>query len=240
MEFAVFPAFETTGFAGTLFGTRQNVVRPARQADGAERHGKMARSNPYAGFLFHCYSRALKTKRKDREPSRHRAPRTNGTTPFPTRSVGPLRRRASLAPPPGPTRTRPTAHRPTAVNRPPDQRNPRPTAASRGPAPRFLTSSTTTEGTALPPPSESAFPFGEPVYWGRARSPPTRERVPDENCFLVRRLTPETSGSEGREFPELGDSQPSRLISRELISTAPTATPPCATSRGRQSTVTNC
>ena len=164
----------------------------------------------------------------------------------------PRRPTAAALPPPRPrTDTHPTDREGTnrsptnepSTNRPtntPRHRTATLTDARLRPPSPLSPSGTGTEDTAPPPPSESALPFGQAVRWGRARSPPTRERVPDENCFLVRRLTPETSGSEGREFPELGDSQPSPPISRELISTAPTATPPRATSRGGQAAVTNC
>ena len=174
------------------------------------------------GFLF--FSLLLKTKTEDaREPDSF-PPQTDrpGTNRSPPRSVGPLRRRASLASPPDespedkPPRDQPPEDRPP-TDQPPDQPHPRQTAASRRPAQGSppQASGPSTEGPASPPPKErlarSLRDRASLVVGVGPCGPPLVTEFPTRIAFSSGDFAPETSRPERREFPERGDSPPSPL-----------------------------
>ena len=161
------------------------------------------------GFLFFSHLKTKTENRLRRANARPRlpAPPIARNQPRASRSVSPLRiRRASLASPPTNGQA-PTAGRPGApgTNRP-TNRTPTPTAFIPQPRPDSRRHrKSRTRNARLRRPSNSALPAraraGKQLVGVGPCGPPTRERVPDENCFLVRRPAPEESSPRDANSP---------------------------------------
>jgi len=178
-------------------------------------------SNERASVAFRT-NRPAPTALPTEPIARHQPPGTNRFPP--PRPGGPLRRRSSLP-------AEQTAPHQPPSDQPPDQLPPRLTAELRHPAePPHFQHPARARKARLRRPFQSALPGRSDrasSLLGRALRPSTRDRVPDENCFLVRRLR-------SRDIRHENANSPSGEIHALVFdSVAPTATPPCATAHGR-------